>query len=211
MSEFPTNSQRRATPRKEEPETERKKVDKIVAGPVVRRKTPVGKKLKEALLGGADRSLGEFILQDVIVPNIRDMIFEANQRGMERLLYPGEEGRPYRRARHGDPRGRTNYNGISHGRGRPDEARQLSRRARATHDFGEIVYATRPEAEAVLEGLFALLDEYEVATVADLLEMSDTSSQFTDRNWGWTDLRGSDIRRVRDGWLLDLPRPEDIR
>lgn len=87
----------------------------------------------------------------------------------------------------------------------------MSRKARANHDFYEIIIPTRPEAEAVLEGLFALLDEYEVASVADLYEMVGESSQFTDRNWGWTDLRGSDIRRVREGYLLDLPRPEDIR
>ena len=86
----------------------------------------------------------------------------------------------------------------------------MSHRARATHDFGEIIIPTRPEADAVLEGLFAILEEYDVVSVSDLYEMTGVTSHFTDRKWGWTDLRGSDIHRIREGWLLDLPRPEVI-
>lgn len=213
VEEFPSNSQRRRAPREEAPKTDKRVVHKVVEGQVVQRKTPRGKRIKELFLGGADRSIWEFVFQDVIVPNIRDMLYEANQQAMERVLYPGSEPRAYRRTRPGDPRRSsvTNYNGISRGPAREDDRRQMSRRARANHDFGEIIIPTRPEAEAVLEGLFELLNEYDVATVADLYEMVGVSSQFTDRNWGWTDLRGTDIRRVREGYLLDLPRPEDIR
>lgn len=214
MEEFPGNSQRKQIPRKEAPETEEvRKIDKVVEGQVVRRKRPIGKRIKETFLGGDSKSVFEYVVQDVFIPAVRDMIADAGQQGLERMLY-GEARSVGRRSgvRPGDPRRHTNYNGIS----RPTaparfEERNLSRRARATHDFGEIVLATRPEAEAVLEGLFALLDQYEVATVSDLYEMVGESSQFTDRNWGWTDLRGSDIRRIREGYLLDLPRPEDVR
>lgn len=212
VEDFPSNSQRRQLPRKEEAETKnisKKRIDKVVEGQVVRRKKPLGKKLRETFLGGGDRSIAEFVFQDVIVPNIKDMLFEANQQAMERMLYPGSEPRPFRRR---DPRrGHTNYNGISRGPARDrDEERSMSRRARANHDFGEIILPTRPEAEAVLEGLFAVLEEYDVVAVSDLYEMVGISSQFTDRKWGWVDLRGSDIRRIREGWLLDLPRPEVI-
>lgn len=210
MEEFPSNRQRRRSPREEEPKTEEKRIDKVVAGHVVRRKAPLGKRMKETFLGGADKSVFEYVVQDVIVPAVRDMIADAGQQGLERMLY-GEVRSVARRShvRPGDPRRNTNYNGMS--RSRDEDRRQMSRKARANHDFYEIIIPTRPEAEAVLEGLFALLDEYEVASVADLYEMVGESSQFTDRNWGWTDLRGSDIRRVREGYLLDLPRPEDIR
>jgi hypothetical protein len=198
VDDFPSNSQRRQSPRKEEPKTETpaKKLDRVVEGKIVRRKKPLGKRLREAFLGGDNRSVLEFVIQDVIVPNIRDMVFEAGQQGLERSLYG--DSVPFRRgigSRPGDPRRMTNYNGIARGPARDRvEERQLSRRARANHDFGEIIIPTRPEAEAVLEGLFAVLDEYEV----------------TDRKWGWTDLRGTDVLRVREGWLLDLPRPEVI-
>lgn len=211
VEEFPSNSQQRRTPRKEEPKTENRRVDKVVAGQVVRRKTPLGKRIKETFLGGDSKSVFEYVVQDVFIPAVRDMIADAGQQGLERMLY-GEVRSTARRGhvRPGDPRRPINYNGVSR-TSRNDDPRQMSRRARANHDFGEIIIPTRPEAEAVLEGLFALLDEYDVATVSDLYEMVGVSSQFTDRNWGWTDLRGTDIRRIREGYLLDLPRPDDIR
>lgn len=189
---------------KEEPE--RPKLEKIVEGTVVRRKKSLGKRFKETFLGGSDRSVVEFVIQDVIVPNIRDMVFEAGQQGLERSLYGESAG--YRRGARIDPRrGMVNYNAAS--RSRP-EPQALSRRARAQHDFGEFILPTRAEADAVLEGMFAHLDTYEMVTVADLCEMLGQSSQFTDRNWGWTDLRGSDIRRNRDGYLLVLPPTESL-
>lgn len=216
VEDFPANRKTARHPREEEPKAHipEKKIGRVVEGEVIRRKKPFGKRIKEAFLGGDDRSVFQFMLEDVIVPNIRDMVYEANQQGMARLLYPGSDPRPFSRgvgSRPSDPRRNVNYNGISRGPARDRvEERSMSRRARATHDFGEVVIPTRPEAEGVLEGMYALLEEYDVVAVSDLYEMIGVSSQFTDRKWGWTDLRGSDIRRVREGWLLDLPRPEVI-
>jgi len=216
VEDFPSNSQRRQLSRKEAPKAEpiARKIDRVVEGEVVRRKKSRVKRLRETFLGGSDRSLGQFIFEDVIIPNIRDMIFEAGQQGLERSLYPGSDPRPFRRgigSRPSDPRRHVNYNGISRGPARDrNEDRSMSHRARATHDFGEIIIPTRPEADAVLEGLFAILEEYDVVSVSDLYEMTGVTSHFTDRKWGWTDLRGSDIHRIREGWLLDLPRPEVI-
>lgn len=215
MEDFPSNRQRRELPRKEEPKTERtKEIHKVVEGEVIRRKKPLGKRLRETFLGTDHRSIGELVVQDVIIPNIRDMIYEAINQGLSRTLYPDSPAsRRGLTLRPGDPRAPRNYNGISRG-GPPvrrDDERQMSRRARANHDFGEIILETRPEADGVLEGLFAILDEYDVVAVSDLYEMVGISSQFTDRNYGWTDLRGSDIRRIRDGWLLDLPPTEVIK
>lgn len=214
MDDFPSNSQSRQRPRREEQQAvvAPKKVDKVVEGVVVQRKKPLGKRMREIFLGGDNRSVLEFVIQDVIVPNIRDMVFEAGQQGLERSLYG--ESQSFRRGigpRPGDPRRTTNYNGVTRGgpRDRSND-RQMSQRARATHDFGELVISSRPEAEAVLDGMFEYLNNYEVVPVSVLYELAGVSGQFTDNRWGWTDLRSTTVRRVRDGWLLDLPRPEAI-
>lgn len=215
VEDFPSNSQRRALPRKEEPETERKVIHKVVEGEVIRRKKPMGKRLRESFLGTERRSILEMIAQDVIIPSIKNMVFEAGQQGLARSLFPdspsASRGMGFRP---GDPR-RTNYNGISRGPASPVEDRQLSRRARANHDFGELVIPTYPEARGVLEGMFAILEEYNIVAVSDMMELAGVSSQFTDRNYGWTaangGLLGADIRRVRDGWVLDLPPTEVLK
>jgi hypothetical protein len=66
------------------------------------------------------------------------------------------------------------------------------------------------EAEEVIKRLDQLVDRYGSASVSDLYDLVGVSSEFTDGKWGWVDLRGADINRIRQGYLLDLPRPEPL-
>lgn len=86
----------------------------------------------------------------------------------------------------------------------------LSRQARANHDFGEIILATRAEAEDVLEQLRELINQYEIATVSDLYQLVGHTGEFTDDKWGWDDLRSASIRPIRGGYLLNMPRTQPI-
>jgi hypothetical protein len=47
-------------------------------------------------------------------------------------------------------------------------------------------------------------------SVADLYELLGVAADHTDQKWGWRTLGGASVRRVRDGYLLDLPQPEPI-
>ena len=87
----------------------------------------------------------------------------------------------------------------------------MSHRGRAAHDFDEIILDTRREAEEVLSRLYDILSKYEVVTVSDLYDLTGIDSNYTDQDWGWTELRGSQIVNVRNGYLLDLPKPEPLR
>jgi hypothetical protein len=88
---------------------------------------------------------------------------------------------------------------------------EISRRGRATHSFDEIILSSRPQADRVLDGLYEQLSRYDQVTVATLYELVGISAEFTDHRYGWTSLNGSNIRRVREGFLLDLPTPEPLR
>lgn len=56
-----------------------------------------------------------------------------------------------------------------------------------------------------------LIDKYGTVSVGDLYELLGEEPAYTDEKWGWTDLTESGIRRVRDGYLLQLPQPESFR
>lgn len=86
----------------------------------------------------------------------------------------------------------------------------MSRRGRATHDFGEIVLNSRVECNEIIDALYELTSRFGVATVADLYDMLGEPSTFQDNKFGWEDMRGSDAERVRDGYLLVLPKPQLI-
>jgi hypothetical protein len=106
---------------------------------------------------------------------------------------------------------RTAYNKVSTPAGRPDAAvNVLSKQARATHDFNEVVIPDRGQAEQVLDTLVDVVSTYGVATVYDLYELLGITGDFPDQKWGWDDLRASRVDRVRDGYLLNLPRPKPV-
>ena len=69
---------------------------------------------------------------------------------------------------------------------------------------------TRNEADDVIFHLKKLIKEYGSARLTDLYDMVDISGEFTDDRWGWFDLDDCGHRRVRDGYLLLLPRPEPL-
>jgi len=74
----------------------------------------------------------------------------------------------------------------------------------------DIILRTRGEGEAVIASLSDLIEDYGVASVADLYDLVGITGSFTDNKYGWTNLRTASVTRVRDGFLLNLPRPTPI-
>lgn len=217
MDQFPGNSQRARGDRREptNPPAEPKKIERIVSGEVIRRKKPLGKRVREMFLGGDGPTVWQYAVEDIIVPGMRDIFVDMTIGSVERMVY-GQSRSSYRRPRQhiGGPGAPINYNGFASrpvgGRMMRDEPRvpTLSHRARAALDFDEIIIDSRSEAEMILDGLYHYLEQYEQVAVSDLYEMLGISANFTEQRWGWTDLAGSRIERVRNGYLLNLPRPE---
>lgn len=216
IESFPSNSRepRRPAPA-EKPE---KKVERVTESDAVRRKKPLGKKLKETFVGGDTKSVWEYVLLDVMVPAAKDMLADAASQGVERMIFG--ESRSSTRRSYGrepwSPSNRVSYNRYSSSSssatsnpvGRASGREEgISRRARAIHDFDEIILPTRVEAEEVIERLAFLLEKYESATVADLYDLVGITGNYTDDKYGWTDLRDSGVQRIRQGYLLNLPKP----
>jgi hypothetical protein len=214
-TEFPSN---RHKDKSEVVEPEKKKVDRVTQNEIVQRKKPVGKRLTETFIGGDARSVWAFVALDVLVPAAKDMLADAVSQGVERMIFGEAQSVGRRSGRRPSGGSHVPYQKYSSSGARrlgpPDERSRheigMSRRARASHNFDEIILATRIEADQVLERLLDLVDKYETATVADLYDLVGISGDYTDDKWGWFDLRGADIRRVREGYLLDLPRPEPL-
>jgi hypothetical protein len=194
---------------------EPKRVEQVVVSKVSRRKKPLSKRFTEMFIGGDAQTVGQFIMFEVILPALKDTIADVVSQGIEKMLY-GEARSSSRRVggRPSGQNGYVSYNRYSTGSTPPgrreDPRRPMSRQSRATHNFDEIILATRPEAEEVIDRLFDLVSRYEQATVSDLYNLVGVSGNYTDEKWGWTDLRGAGATRVRNGYLLDLPRPEHL-
>ena len=67
-------------------------------------------------------------------------------------------------------------------------------------------FATRRDAEEILNYMGDLIDEYRFVTVADLYDLIGVSGNYTDNKYGWTDISNAEIVRVRDGYVIRLPK-----
>lgn len=209
-TEFPGNS-KMPRPHAAAPEQE-KKIESVVTNEVEKRKKSLFKRFVSVFIGGDSKSVVQYVFTEVLIPQAKDMITEAASSGFERLIYgDNQQSRGYRRSsRTGYTQGPTNYTRYAvrgnNPIGRPSgESHRPVHQAR-TQSVDDILLATRIEAETVLERLYDLLKEYESASVADLYSLVGLSSNYTDQKWGWTDLHGSEVRRVRDGYILELPK-----
>ena len=202
---YPGNSRKS---KKEQADGDTPKVPKVVSSEVTIRKAPLGRRIMESFNGEDRSSVGQYLLFDIIVPEFKRIISDVVSTGVERLLF-GENARSGRAS---SGRHHTRYDRFHESsRGRREEPRQLSRQARATHDFRDIVIGDRGEAERVKDELLEYLDIYHVASVSVFYDLVGISGTFQDDRWGWYDLRGIRVVPARGGgYMLELPRPEEI-
>lgn len=200
--DYPSNTRAK----KETTEKEERRVEKVISGHVVKRKKSLGKKFFETFIGEDIDTVSSYIIHDVLVPAAKSTISDMVQSGIEMLLFGEKKGS---RTRRDGGRSYVSYNSYSSSYRRDDrrdDRRDVSSRNRARHNFDEIVLDSRGEAEEVLSCLVDLVIDYGEATVADLYDLVGVTGNFTDNKYGWRDLSSASVSRVRDGYLLNLPK-----
>lgn len=177
----------------------------------VRKKTVVDLLIDRASTSTAD------MIQYTVVPGIKDLAHDSIVGIVDGLFDRGRSSRTVVR-RHDDViRGGVrrekevqkvdySYNGITN---RPT-TRVISEVGRRNHDFSEIIFENRVEAQDVLDRLRIHLEKYDTVAVADLYSFAGIDDNFKDNEWGWDNLDGSYVRRYRRGFVLDLPETKKL-
>lgn len=56
-----------------------------------------------------------------------------------------------------------------------------------------------------------MLDQFSIVSVGDLYDMADISTDnYTVNKYGWKDIQSANVVRVRDGYIIKLPKPMPI-
>lgn len=217
MDEFPANSRKPVIRRESVPPVgqeaiESRKIEKIIDGEVHIRKKPLGKRFAETFFGGTAKGAAKHVITEVLLPAARDAIFDAFSQGIERVVYGESRGGGRRTVNRGGPQsghnGYVNYNRFAQS-GPPKPARDLSRQARSNHSLDELVFEHRHQAQSVLERMFDHIQKYDSCPVSELYGMVGITPTFTDEKWGWIDISDAHVARAgREGYVLDLPKPE---
>ena len=202
--EYPPNSDT-----SKEPPQEEKDLKQVTSGTVKRKKKSLRKQFTETFVGGDAKTALHYVVFDVLIPAAKDMIADAGSQGIEKLIF-GDSRRRGASPPQAGPTGFVSYNRYAMGSRQTAPQRVMSRQARSRHDFDEIILDERGEAEEVIDRLFEVVSRYGSATVADLYELVGLPWSHTDNKWGWTNLQGAGVSRVRSGFLLDLPEPEPL-
>nr|DAR70708.1 MAG TPA: hypothetical protein [Caudoviricetes sp.] len=194
--DFPSNS------RKTKPAVER-----VVKTPARIDQGSLGKQALQAFFAEDVKEVGQYLLWDIALPSVKNAVSDIFTSGIDRLLFGGDGGPQRSRGN----KTYTSYSNRTYGRRETPTERTYTQRDRREHNLESIIFATRSEAEDVLNHLISICDQYDVATVGDLYGMAGISQSYTDENWGWRDLRSGRAVRSRNGYILDLPKPEDVR
>lgn len=212
-NEFPPNShnQKETRERRGPEKSDRREVGRVARGRVIQRKKSLRRKVVEAFRPEDNVGFVEYTVLEVLVPGIKDALADAIHGTIDNALGVGGGRRHRRDSSRG---GYTSYSRMGSGRSRrdrdDDDRRGSRREPRRGDDAREIIFDSRVEAEEVLDNMIELLSKYDNVTMRDLLSMAGEPHNTTHEDWGWTDLRGARIHKIRDGYLLDLPRAESL-
>lgn len=183
-----------------------KKLERVTSSEPVRKKKSIRKQFTETFIAGNAKSAIHYALLDILLPAAQDMVIGA----VETLVRGDSPRRGGFRSSVQQQLGHIQYNQMQRPSRLSSSQRVLSRQARGQHNFDEIVLESRTEAEEVIDRLFDIVRQYDVASVAELYTLVGINSAHTDHKWGWTNLAGAGVSRVRGGYLLDLPNPHPL-
>lgn len=176
-----------------------KKVEKAVAGPVKVKKKSEMSKLKDIFISEDAGNVKSYVIMDVLIPALKKAVSDIVTNGIDMILY-GETGCNKRNSTASNVSYRSYYDR------RDDDRRYSSNRTVSGYSYNDIILETRGEAEEVLSRLDELIETYKVATVADLYDLVGITGNYTDNKYGWTNIRNAEAVRVRDGYVLKLPK-----
>ena len=193
-----------------------KVIEKVVTGEVIQKKKGIGRKFKEIFLGDNLKNAGRFVVADVVFPALRNLLYDSLVRGGGQMIYGDSSSR---RGRRPEMSGRVQYNRtpiysprdpreVTHLPDQPPYRQQGYHVRRRDED---IILGTRTDAERVVETMSDVIENYNAASLADLNSMLGLPVTPIDNKWGWYSIKGTEIRQVRDGYLVELPPLEEIR
>ena len=198
-NEFKSNSHRaKENKDKSEPKPE-KKIEKIVSGKVKTKKKNEFTKFTENFISEDLNNVKSYILVDVLIPTIKNAVSDIVKNGIEMLLFGETTGRKKNNA------SRVSYRNY-YDDDRSSRTSRQSTVSRSTYNYDEIIFDNRGEAEDVLARMDELIDTYEVVSIADLYDLVGMVGNHTDNKYGWTNISSAKILRVRDGYLIKMPR-----
>lgn len=197
ISSYPPNSYKSKETSSDSPVPE-KKIEKIIEGEAKFKKPSVVKEaIRDIFVPEDVDDFKSYIIFDVFIPKIKSFLDES----FHAFLY----------GKNSSIKSKTPSEGISY---REYYSNKNSTALRISNtssndgfEYDNIILENRGSAEDVLMKMRDMIEIYGAVSIGELYELVGRSStNYTNRNYGWKSLKTADVLKVRDGYLLKLPK-----
>ena len=201
MNTYPGNSHKSKDVKRTAP-TDEKKIQKRVSKPAKTKKKGELRKIAEEFIVDDVKNIKTYVITDVLIPTIKDTIWDILTNTLDMFLFNGTKDH----RKHGKSSPKISYRDYYDSKN--DRGRNYEIRDR--FDYDELEFDSRGEADAVLTGMLETIDQYGVVSVADMYDMADVTAPYTGNRYGWTSLRNAEVVRVRNAYIIKLPKAKPI-
>ena len=181
-----------------------RKLESVVSGHATTQKKIGLGKYTGSIISSDLKSVGDFLMTDVLIPSIKKALADIVVNGIDMLLY-GKSGM----TRTNSSASKVSYSSYYN---RPYNEPLRAGSNGTSLDYDNIVFENRGDAEAVLTSMEDILDQFGSVSVADLYELADVPApNYTMNNYGWTSLVNAQVLRCRDGYILKMPKITSLK
>lgn len=195
MAEFESNSY------KSKENSSAKKVEKVVTGGVKQKKKNEVTKLADIIMAEDIHNVLDYVKNDILIPTLKKTLYEIIKNGSDMLIF-GRSGQ----RRDDIPGTRVQY--TRYYQDERDRDRRASSRPKSYEDY-EI--SNSRDAEEVLKRMKELIIQYGSVSVGEYYDLLGIVGDFTDFDYGWTNLNNAYVARTRDGYSIKLPRAISLK
>lgn len=181
----------------------------VHAGGIVEKKKPLLQEFKDSLIKKPNVDLGTYLVRDCVVPMIQNTILDylsmrffgtpmrgnGVNRGSNVITSIGQTIASY---------GQNLYRGNVTDYSRQYGQQQGMATMRDNINYHDIIILDPEDAKGVVRQMREFIGMYQEATVSDLLSLVGITANSVDDDWGWTNPNDIGLRRVPEGYLIDV-------
>lgn len=177
---------------KKAPPTE-KEITPVIKGTAHKKQDSIPVRFLKELIPNGNIPLKDYLLNSVIVPTTRNTILN--------IIHMMFGVKPLN-----DTKGRTDFTQYYKS---PSSTVYpgIGKKRAFNCGYQPITVETRQDAQAVLDQMRDILEDYEWVTVMDLYQMVGIPTTSTDNRFGWNSIVGARLEYRSDGFRIVLPDP----
>lgn len=150
------------------------------------------------------RTVGQHVMDVVIVPGLQRIFSDIVKQGIDWLIY-GSKGT----SNPNNGLGNVSYNRYYSTPSQQPQMQYQPYTPRTTiptpYAVNGVIFNERADAEVVLSRLQEAIAKYGMVSVGDFYDMVNQHCEFTDQKWGWVNLDGVEIVRYQDAYCINFP------